>query len=141
MQITRALCLALSLALTSWPANAGKWIEGSVTHVRDVDTIEVNTLPIRFDGIDGPELGTRAGDDGKRWMQRLVLRKPVRCYLTGAKSNDRHIGTCYLPTGENLGALAIAAGLARDCPRYSKGAYAQYETDESRSLPQSSYCR
>ncbi len=29
-------------------AQAGEWIEGGVTHVCDIDTIEVNSLPDRL---------------------------------------------------------------------------------------------
>ena len=131
---------ALLFSLLTSAADAGEWIKGRVTHVRDVDTIEVNKLPIRLNGIDGPELSEPAGRAGKRWMQKLVLRKAVRCRLTGEKTYDRWVGTCYLGE-EDIGALAISAGLARDCPRYSGGKYAAYETYESRRLKQHGYCR
>lgn len=130
-----ALCVLGSASI------ADKWIEGRVTHVRDIDTIEVNGLAVRFDGIDGPELQTPVGRAGHRWLRDLVLRKPVTCSLTGVQTYDRWVGTCYLKSGEDIGALAISAGLARDCPRYSRGKYRQFETDQSRSLPRSSYCR
>ncbi|GGX63406.1 hypothetical protein GCM10007385_35680 [Tateyamaria omphalii] len=130
--------LAVALPAT---ASAQNWIEGRVTHVRDIDTIEVKDLPVRFNGIDGPELDTPAGAAGRKWLRRLVLRKPISCSLTGAKTHDRWVGTCYLPSGQDIGALAISEGLARDCPRYSRGKYREYETDRSRALPVSSYCR
>lgn len=120
---------------------AGEWIEGRVTHVRDVDTIEVNGLPVRLNGVDGPELDQRGGQAGKRWMQKQDLRKPVRCWLTGAKTHDRWVGTCHDSADRDIGALAIAAGMARDCPRYSGGRYAAFETAESRRLPRHGYCR
>ncbi|WP_234999568.1 thermonuclease family protein [Roseovarius albus] len=119
---------------------AGEWIEGRVTHVRDVDTIEVNNLPVRLNGVDGPEPNQQGGRAAKQWMTKQVLRKPVRCELTGAKTYDRWVGTCYLD-GEDLGAMAIAAGQARDCKRYSKGKYKKFETQQSLALPQASYCR
>ncbi|MEO0667574.1 MAG: thermonuclease family protein [Pseudomonadota bacterium] len=129
------------ITLCAGPTVAGEWIEGRVTHVRDIDTIEVNNLPVRLNGVDGPELNERNGQAGKRWMQGLVLRKPVKCWLDGNKTYDRWVGTCYLRSGEDIGALAIGAGLARDCPRYSGGKYAEYETNESRRIPRKSYCR
>ncbi|MEP3295565.1 MAG: hypothetical protein ABJO27_03625 [Pseudoruegeria sp.] len=70
-------------------ATAGEIIKGKVTHVRDVDTIEVSGLPVRLIGLDGPELDERGGKAGKRFMQGLVLHKPVQCELTGAKTYDR----------------------------------------------------
>lgn len=134
------LLFALPLFLTS-PAFAGQWIEGTVTHVRDVDTVELNGVAIRLQGVDGPELDERQGQAAKRWMQRLVLRKPLTCELDGTRAAGRLVGVCYLASGEDIGALAIAAGMARDCPRYSRGRYARYETDASRSLPIHGYCR
>ncbi|WP_299771193.1 thermonuclease family protein [uncultured Tateyamaria sp.] len=139
-----SLCFVLGLFVAVFSfsaAYAGEWIEGRVSHVRDVDTIEVRGLPVRLDGIDGPELDERKGQAGKKWMQRLVLRKPVKCWLTGKKTHDRWVGTCFLRNGEDIGALAIGAGLARDCPRFSGGKYAEFETAESRAIPSKSYCR
>lgn len=105
-----------------------------------MDTIEVNNLRIRLEGVDGPELNERGGKGAKRWMQKLALRKPVSCWLTGVKNRDRWIGIYYL-NDRDIGALAVAAGQARDCPRYSGGRYAKLETAQSRSLPQHGYCR
>lgn len=122
-------------------AQAGEWIEGRVTHVRDVDTIEVSNLPVRLNGVDGPELDERGGQVAKRWMQRMILRKPVRCWLTGKKTYDRWVGTCFDASERDIGALAISAGQARDCPRYSGGKYTSLESNESRKLPSHSYCR
>ena len=107
---------------------ASERIRGTVTHVRDIDTFEVDGLPIRLNGIDGPELKTNVGRAGKVWMQRLVLRKVVVCDLSGVKTYDRWVGTCYLLSGQDIAALAIGAGLARDCPRYSGGRYKRHET-------------
>ncbi len=135
------LRLAFGCILLATPALSNDWIEGRVSHVRDVDTIEVDNLPVRLNGLDGAELDERNGRAGKAWMQRLVLSKPVRCRLNGAKTYDRYVGTCYLRSGEDIGVLAVAEGFARDCPRYSNGKYAEFETPESRQIPSKSYCR
>ena len=37
-------------------------LTGTVTHVRDGDTIEVNNIPIRLSALDCPERGTKNGD-------------------------------------------------------------------------------
>lgn len=47
-------------------------------------------------------------------MQKLVARKPIRCGLKGEKDGYRLIDICYFG-GDNIGALANAAGQARDC--------------------------
>lgn len=141
MQSSTSLVITVCLALTPLNAKAGQWLEGTVTHVRDVDTIEVRNVPIRLNGVDGPELDERGGRAGKTWMQKQVLRQPLRCWLTGKKTYDRWVGTCYDKSGEDIGALAIAAGKARDCPRYSGGKYSEFETADSLRLPQHSYCK
>lgn len=122
-------------------ALAGEWIEGRVTHVRDVDTIEISSVPVRLNGVDGPELDELGGNTAKRWMQKLVLRKPVRCELNGEKTYDRWVGVCYLASGDDIGALAISNGHARDCPKYSGGRYAGLETAKSKKLKPHGYCR
>ena len=104
-------------------AVAGQELTGKVTHVRDADTIEVRGIPVRFDGVDAPELDESGGNEGKAWMSSNYGGQMVRCVLTGAKTYDRWVGTCYGAKGENISARVIGAGLARDCPRYSGGRY------------------
>ena len=133
------ICISVVFSVTT--AFAAQEIKGQVTHVRDADTIEVRGVPIRFDGVDAPELDEPGGIEGKKWMVRNYSGKMVRCVLTGAKTYDRWVGTCYGSKGENISAGVIAAGLARDCPRYSKGRYKKYETSRSRSRPMKPYCR
>ncbi len=132
--------LILTMGLFSLPVFAERSIEGRVTVVRDVDTIVVAGTPVRLNGVDGPETSTRAGREAKAFMQRLVGGKMVTCALNGDRTYDRWVGTCFID-GEDIGALAIANGQALDCPRYSGGRYARYETRAARSrLPRSGYC-
>jgi len=58
-------------------------------HVRDADTIVVNGTPVRFQGVDAPELKTRAGRDSKRWTVNYLRGKKVIWDLTGERSYDR----------------------------------------------------
>ena len=127
--------------LFSGLANAGQVVEGPVTKVRDVDTIEVAGIPVRFDGSDGSELGTRAGQDARRWMVNAVRGQTVRCELTGRKTYDRWVGTCFIGDVD-LTAASIAAGHALDCPRYSGGKYRHLETPAAQSrLRRAKYCK
>lgn len=116
-------------------------VQGKVTHVRDADTIEVRGVPVRFDGVDAPDRGQPGYNEGTSWMKRNYAGRMVRCVLTGAKTHDRWVGTCFGENGENISAQVISAGWARDCPRFSKGKYRKYETARSRSVPMKSYCR
>jgi endonuclease YncB( thermonuclease family) len=122
-------------------AAAESTLTGLVTHVRDGDTIELGELPIRLNGVSAPELNEPFGPQSKQFMRDLVLGKIVRCELSGEKTYDRCVGTCYLE-GEDIGATVIKEGLALDCPRYSGGLYAVVESAEARQvikLPE--YCR
>ncbi len=112
-------------------------------YVRDADTIVLfgkKGTPVRFEGVDAPELETQAGQVSKQWMIDYLQGKTVRCDLTGEMNGDRHIGTCYVE-GENLSATVIAAGYALDCASYSGGRYRHLETQAARSrLKRASYC-
>lgn len=114
-------------------------VTGTVTHVRDGDTIEVAKLPVRLNGVAAPELNEPHGQEAKTFMARLVSRKTVRCDLNGERNGDRVIGICFL-NGQDIGETIISAGLARDCPRYSKGRYDDFNTAASKRLPLPGYC-
>lgn len=121
-------------------ANPQQVITGYVTHVRDVDTVELGGIAVRLNGIDGPELSTQVGQAAKRFMAELVLNREVVCNLTGERSHDRLIGICYFD-GEDIGAIAIRNGFALDCRRYSGGRYSRLETDAAiASIERASYC-
>ena len=116
-------------------------LTGMVTHVRDGDTIEVGKVPIRLNGVSSPELKEPLGHQSKQFMKRLVKGKNIRCELDGTKTYDRYVGACFL-NGKDIGVSIILSGLALDCPRYSKGRYAKYETEAAKrfiKLPK--YCR
>ncbi len=115
-------------------------LRGVVSHVRDGDTIEVENIPIRLNGVSAPELDEPLGQASKAYMTDLVLNKSVYCELNGEKTYDRFVGICYL-NDKDIGISVIEAGLAIDCPKYSNGMYAEYEILEVRQaikLPK--YC-
>ncbi|MFD0911060.1 thermonuclease family protein [Ruegeria arenilitoris] len=96
---------------------------------------------MRLNGVDAPELGTRSGQDAKRWMVNFLRGKDVECKLNGERTHDRWVGVCFAD-GEDIGAAVIAAGHALDCARYSNGRYRQLETSAARSrLKRAGYCR
>ncbi|WP_243470687.1 thermonuclease family protein [Ruegeria denitrificans] len=115
--------------------------------IRDVDTVVVSGVPIRLNGVDGPELGTAAGRDARRWMVNHLRNRTVACFLTGAKTYDRHVGSCFIQENGtkrwiDIGASAISAGHALDCRRYSGGKYADLETPAAKSrIKRADYCR
>ena len=109
-------------------------IAGPVTHVRDGDTIEVDGLPIRLQGLAAPELNEPGGEEAARAMWMLLHSQDVRCELTGERNHrnhDRCIGVCFLD-GADVAAELVRAGVARDCPRFSGGRYADAERAAAR---------
>lgn len=89
----------------------GTVLAGTVTHVRDGDTVVVSSTPVRFTDIDCAERGTSAGERATEAMRRLADGQMVRCHLIGRRSYDREIGTCALGDGRDLGMTMVAAGL------------------------------
>ncbi|WP_415837542.1 thermonuclease family protein [Phaeobacter inhibens] len=129
-----AIAVALALVV-SIPASAAG------LRVRDADTIVVDGTPVRLQGVDAPELKTRAGKDARRWMVNFLAGKSIECSLNGERSYDRYIGVCYAE-GQDIGAAVIAAGHALDCRRYSGGRYRHLETPAAKSrIRRASYCR
>lgn len=127
--------LTIAVALFATTATAGG------LQVRDADTIVVDGTPVRLNGVDAPELGTRSGQDAKRWMVNFLRGKDVECKLNGERTYDRWVGVCYAD-GQDIGAAVIAAGHALDCARYSGGRYRHLETPAAKSrLRRAGYCR
>ncbi len=135
----KCLLAVLLIVLLAAPAWAQAVLTGEITHVRDGDTIEVGGVPVRLNGVAAPELNEPIGQDAKAFMVSLVAGKSVRCELNGERSHDRVIGICFLD-GQDIGASIIAAGLARDCDRFSGGRYAVLDTASSKRLPLPGYC-
>lgn len=129
------------IAFTLCTATAAAGDVTGTAKVRDADTIVVAGTPVRFNGVDAPELGTAAGRDAKRWMVNALRGQTVTCELTGAKTYDRWVGTCFV--GDiNLSAAVIAAGYALDCRRYSGGRYAHLEQPSAKSrIKRAGYCK
>jgi endonuclease YncB( thermonuclease family) len=104
-------------------------LEGSVTHVRDGDTIEVSGMPVRLSGVTADELGTARGEAAASFMRDIVRGEIVTCALTGEVTHDRQVGRCSVD-GQDLGKKLIAARLAGRCTRYDPdGFYRRSQQD------------
>jgi endonuclease YncB( thermonuclease family) len=79
------------------------------------------------------------GPEARDYLRQLVEGETIVCRLTNERTHGRRVGWCQRG-GQDLGAAVIEAGLARDCPRYSGGAYAGLEPPAARRLPLPSYC-
>ncbi len=111
----------------AWPLRAEQVpLLGTVSKVRDGDTLVVERTPVRLQGVAAPERNQPLGREATRFLRALVLGREVVCHPDGSRSWDRIVARCYLD-GQDLGAALVAAGLARDCPRYSGGRYRRLE--------------
>ena len=74
---------------------SGSVITGTVTHVRDGDTVEVNGVAIRLSALNCPENGTQKGNYATKVAKQFAGAK-MKCELTGAKTYDRLVGYCSI---------------------------------------------
>ncbi len=122
-----------ALILLNSAAEATQTISGKVTKVRDADTIVVDGIPIRLNGVDAPEIGTQAGNEATTAMKRFLRGKNLNCELNGDRTHDRWVGVCFTDEGHDIGAVMIANGFALDCRRYSGGRHRDLEPAGARS--------
>lgn len=132
--------LAILMAALVSPATADDGLRGSA-RVVDGDTIELDGVRLRLEGVHAPERGEPGGAAATQFMLRLLDDRTVTCEPTGARSYDRLVAVCTIDGVGDIGAELIAAGLGRDCARYSKGRYAELETVKGKALPLPRYCR
>ena len=127
-----------SIAATSLPI--GSIIAGTVTYVRDGDTLVVGKTPIRIWGIAAPELSHSKGPAARSFVVANYQGKYLRCMVKGPASYDRQVALCRRDRSD-IAIRVVSAGWARDCYRYSRGYYRQFETQASRQLPLPTYCK
>ena len=66
-------------------------LRGTITHVRDGDTFEVEGTPVRISALDCPENSTSSGQKATQFTRQFKGKQAV-CELTGAKTYDRVVG-------------------------------------------------
>ena len=70
-------------------------LKGTITHVRDGDTFEINGIPVRISALDCVENSTPEGKKITRFAKKFLGKQAV-CELTGAKTYDRVVGYCSI---------------------------------------------
>lgn len=108
--------------------------------ILDGDTLEIAGMKVRLQGLAAPELREPGGQAARMWMIRATAGQVVTCRLDGTRTRDRWAGICTVG-GADVAAGLVAAGLGRDCWRWSRGRYAHLETPAGRLLPVPAYCR
>jgi endonuclease YncB( thermonuclease family) len=146
--VTRAAgAAALLLTHLAFPATAAERLVGR-TRAEDGDTLRVAGITLRLEGVAAPEIAhpglgiaeEPGGPEAAAFMAHLVDGKVLVCDLTGRRTHGRPVAVCRLD-GQDVGAAVIAAGLARDCPRFSRGRYAEIERPVAKSLVLPAYCK
>ena len=70
-------------------------LKGTITHVRDGDTFEINGIPVRISALDCAENSTPEGKKITRFAKKFLGNQAV-CELTGATTYDRVVGYCSI---------------------------------------------
>ena len=80
---------------TGFDKRAASVLRGTITHVRDGDTFEVNRIPIRIAVLDCPENNTSEGKTATRFAKQFKGKQAI-CELTGKTTYDRKVGYCAI---------------------------------------------
>ena len=86
-------CHRTTSSASSQTPKTGSILSGTVTHIRDGDTIEVDGIAIRLAALNCPENKTQKGQYATRVAKQFEGSK-MTCELTGAKTYDRLVGYC-----------------------------------------------
>ena len=122
---------AILTPLCTTPASADTVaVITGIASVEDGDGILFGDVEIRLQGIAAPELGDPFGYESYLGLNALASGKEVRCELDGSTAgrSRRPVGICFLD-GLDVGLAQVQAGLARDCPSFSKGRYRDAEKE------------
>lgn len=113
-----------------------------LVRIIDGDTLDLGQTRIRLRGIDALESDQRCTargrgefDCGKQARDALVALiggADVTCLPDGSETYGRIVATCSVPRRNGGGTVElnramVRTGFAFDCPRFSKGAYADEE--------------
>ena len=143
--ITTMLMVCTALA---HPVHASDQVKGNIVHVINDDTFllkrrESGPVCVRLWRINIPERYDRDGTHSAKVLESIIDWEGsllIRSY----RHTDRHarvVAQCSTANGTDLGRFLVITGAARDCPRYSNGYYASFETAVHAVLPVAGFCR
>ena len=101
---------------TTIDSRAVSILRGTITHVRDGDTFEVQGTPVRISALDCPENSTSSGQKATRFTQQFKGKQAV-CELTGAKTYDRVVGYCSIE-GKDFAQIMVDNKFCKFWPKY-----------------------
>lgn len=91
--------------------------------VHDGDTMARGPDRVRLWGVDAPPLDGAGGTASRDYLRALIAGRPLACEMLYRDRYGRRVARCRLPDGADVGCAMVAAGHARDWPRYSGRAY------------------
>jgi micrococcal nuclease len=98
-------------------AHANGTLTGTVTGVIDGNTLEVTTeqqevRQIILSGIDSPELSQEFGDEAKKYLEKLALKRDVTIEITGKDRKGNTLAVVLLKGKRDLRIELLREGLA-----------------------------
>lgn len=118
--IRTAVVLSLLLAIALYVIDRQSAVLTGVATVTDGDSLRIDGVAIRIEGIDTPELqqtcevdgqSYRCGDAARRELARLIDGGPVSCRVVGQDRYRRSLARCEAG-GEDIGAALVRRGFA-----------------------------
>jgi micrococcal nuclease len=102
----------------------GQEVSGFVTNISDGDTIRINGIKIRLWGVDAPEKNQPGFQEAGDFLRQEFQFSSVSCLVHARDNFSRLVAQCTRDKDDqDVGALIIRSGKARDYKRYSKGYY------------------
>jgi endonuclease YncB( thermonuclease family) len=136
-----SLIVALSIVFMAAPADAGTLDLSGQASVIDGDTLDIHGTRIRIFGIDAPESDQlcrnedsepyRCGQKAANDLDAFIARRPVTCVDIDERSFNRTVAVCTI-AGVDIADWLVRQGLALDWPKYSKGDYADAQSEAKR---------
>lgn len=123
-------------------------INGTLVRVIDGDTfilepLDGRSIRVRIWGINAPERNQPGGTQAAMVLDALVNAegRRLRCRYRDIDRHRRLVAQCETDHETDLGSYLVSQGVARDCPRFSKGHYSRFETSASAALPHATFCQ
>lgn len=109
--------IAILLLLVTFGTEAQTVVKGVVIEVLEGDIVKVcalegDTLSVKFNHIECPEIAQSFGDKAKAFTKKLSLKKEVTITYKEMDRDRNAMGTVYLTNGKDIAAELLAQGLA-----------------------------
>jgi micrococcal nuclease len=110
------LGIAIGIALSN-KVYADEEMSGQVTAVLDGNTMEISfsnseVRKVLFAGIDSPELGQESGQDAKKFLEKIVLKKNVTVQFKGKDRFGNHLAVVKIKGNVDAGIEVLKKGFA-----------------------------